>query len=145
MREEMDFCAPPAAPGDSLRLRSGSQEATDWVAADEDTLRFRVSVAVRHAKQMMFSRRRLRLSHHPNPQMCKHADIFLRVFLQLGSEISFVTFREIKIPIFSLIQDRCVPTSLIHHESYQHCWSDGQRTSVCSEAISPQLKKKTTH
>lgn len=67
MCEEMDFCAPPAALGDSLRLRSGSQEATDWVASAENTLRFGVSGSVRHAKQMISSRCRPLLSHLPNP------------------------------------------------------------------------------
>lgn len=100
MREELDFCA-AAAPCDSLRLRSGSQEATGWVAA-----------AAKHATLLNIcngsacktndsSRFRLALSHLPNPQKCKHTDILSHVIVELGSEISFATLKKIKIP-FSL-------------------------------------------
>lgn len=47
------------------------------------------------------SRFRLALSHLPNPQKCKHADILSHVIVELGSEISFATLKKIKIP-FSL-------------------------------------------
>lgn len=113
MREELDSCA-AAAPCDSLRLRSGSQEATGWVATagKHATLLNVCNGSARKTND--WSRFRLALSHLPNPEKCKHAEILSHVIVKLGSEMSFATLKKIKIP-FSLKSKIGVFQSILNH------------------------------
>lgn len=89
---------------------------------------------------------RLAQSHLPNLPKCKHAGMFLHVFSELGSKVSFAIFKEIKILIFSTIQDRCVPNSLIHHES-EFTFAFGMdrkyKLCLCVKVISATVRKIT--
>lgn len=140
VREELDFCA-AAAPCDSLRLRSGSQEATGWVAAAENTQRFWISAMVRHAKQMILAAFVWPYLTFQIPKKCKHADILSHVIVELGSEISFATLKKIKIP-FSLKSKIGVfqpQWFILNHSSVLLVrWTE----DICVyEAISPALIK----
>lgn len=91
------------------------------------------------------SRFRLALSHLPNPQKCKHADILSHVIVELGSEISFATLKKIKIP-FSLKSKIGVfqPQLFILNQGSVLLvrWTE-DTYCMCSEVISPPLIKNS--